>query len=69
MATEDLTDEIISNAQGPASAQGDSVSIRQHSIRDQIVADQYLASKDAVQSTTKPSLGIRLLQLRAAAAP
>ena len=40
---------ILENAQGPARAKGDSSEIQQHSLRDQIAADKYLASKSAVR--------------------
>lgn len=44
---EDLKDKIKENAEGPAEARGDSGSVRQHSLADQIEADKYLASKEA----------------------
>ena len=44
----DLDDTIRENAQGPAEARGDSVSVRQHDLKDQIEADKYLAGKTAV---------------------
>jgi len=43
----DLTDTIRDNAAGPKRAQGDSGSVDQHSLKDQIEADRYLASKEA----------------------
>jgi hypothetical protein len=46
----DLTDAIAENAKGPASASGDSGSMSQHSIQDQIAADRYLASKRAART-------------------
>ncbi len=46
--TPNLTDAIRENASGPASASGDSVSVSQHSLKDQIEADRYLASRAAV---------------------
>jgi len=57
---EDLRDTIKSNAQGPAEARGDSGSMRQHPIRDQIEADRYLASKDAMAAK---GLGVRLFRI------
>ena len=45
-----LDDTIRSNAQGPAKAAGDAGSMEQHKLPDQIAADKYLASKDAVKS-------------------
>jgi len=56
----DLTDTIRDNAQGPAEATGDSGSMRQHPLRDQIEADRYLNSKQASRSQ---GLGIRRSKL------
>lgn len=47
---DELEDAIRENAQGPAKAAGDSGSIEQHKLPDQIAADKYLASKEAVNS-------------------
>jgi len=47
---DDLKDTIRENAQGPAKAAGDSGSMEQHKLPDQIAADKYLASKDAAKS-------------------
>jgi hypothetical protein len=44
---------IEQNAQGPKKAQGDAGSIEQHALPDQIAADRYLASKQAVRSKGK----------------
>ena len=46
----DLEDAIRTNAQGPAKAAGVAGSMEQHKLSDQIAADKYLASKDAVKS-------------------
>jgi len=46
---ENLDDTIRENAQGPSEAKGDSVSVRQHDLKDQVEADRYLASKEAVR--------------------
>lgn len=43
----DLNDEILENAQGPKKATGDSGSMENHSLLDQIAADKYLASRSA----------------------
>ena len=53
MAT-DLSDTIRQNAQQPAEAQVDSTRARQHSLRDQIAADRYLAGKQAARSRRLP---------------
>ena len=47
---DDLQETIRENAQGPAEARGDSGSIKQHSLSEQIAADRYLASKEAARS-------------------
>ena len=58
--TEDLEGTIRENAQGPRRASGDSGSVDQHSISEQIEADRYLASKQAVKSR---KLGLRINKL------
>jgi len=45
---ENLDNTIRDNAAGPKRASGDSGSVEQHSLADQIEADKYLAGKDAV---------------------
>ena len=57
---ENLDTQIRDNAAGPKKATGDSGSVEQHSLNDQIAADRYLASKKAVRSR---GLGIRLSKL------
>ena len=42
-----LEQAIADNAAGPKRAQGDSGSVEQHSLTEQIEADRYLASKAA----------------------
>jgi len=46
----DLTNTIRDNAQGPAKASGDSGSMEQHKLADQIDADRYLCAKVAAKS-------------------
>ena len=46
---DDLGDTIRTNAQGPAKASGDSGSMEQHKLPEQIEADRYLNSKQAAQ--------------------
>ena len=48
---DDLKDAITQNAEGPAEARGDSGSVRQHGLKDQIAADKYLAGKEAVSKS------------------
>jgi hypothetical protein len=57
---DELDDAIRTNAEGPKSASGDSGSMQQHSLPDQIAADRYLASKRASQSK---GMGIRLTKV------
>jgi len=58
--TEDLDNTIRENAAGPKRASGDSGSVEQHSLADQIAADKHLASK---QAATGKGLGIRKVKL------
>jgi len=57
---ENLDNTIRDNAAGPKKATGDSGSVEQHALNDQIAADRYLASKKAARSR---GLGIRLTKL------
>ncbi|MCL2120013.1 MAG: hypothetical protein FWH27_16470 [Planctomycetaceae bacterium] len=54
-----LEDAIRENAAGPKRAQGDSGSMEQHSLKDQIEADKYLASKEAVRH----GIGIKTVKI------
>ncbi len=56
----DLDDAIRENATGPAKAAGDSGSMEQHKLPDQIAADKYLASKEAAKSKSR---GLRFNKL------
>ena len=47
---DDLKDTIRENAVGPAKATGDSGSIEQHKLSEQIAADRYLCAKEAAKS-------------------
>lgn len=55
-----LEQAIRDNATGPAKATGDSGSVEQHSLRDQIEADRYLASR---QAAAAPARSLRLTRL------
>ncbi|NLI00019.1 MAG: hypothetical protein GX446_11090 [Chthonomonadales bacterium] len=57
---ETLDTQIRDNAAGPKKATGDSGSVEQHPLNDQIAADRYLASKKAALSR---GLGIRMSKL------
>ncbi|MGD9692377.1 MAG: hypothetical protein AB7R63_13140 [Phycisphaerales bacterium] len=58
--TPDLEQSIADNAAGPRRAQGDSGSVEQHSLTDQIEADRYLASKAA---SKRPDRGLRMSRI------
>ena len=51
---------IEQNVQGPKRAQGDSGSVEQHSLPDQIAVDRYLAAKRAMKTRMK---GLQLTKL------
>ena len=57
---EELDNSIQENAAGPRKASGDSGSVEQHSLADQIAADKYLESKKASRSK---GLGIKLAKI------
>ena len=57
---DDLEDTIRENAQGPAKASGDSGSMEQHPLPEQVTADRYLQSKKATRGR---GLGIALKKL------
>lgn len=50
MAEQTNEERILENALAPKRASGDAGSMEQHSIADQIAADQYKAAKEAAQS-------------------
>ena len=56
---DDLGTTISENAMSPKRAQGDSGSVEQHDLKDQIEADRYLASKEAA----KKGLGVRMVKV------
>jgi hypothetical protein len=58
--TEELDNAIRENAQGPAKAGADGVTVEQHDLDDQIAADKYLASKNA---SRRSGLGVKLVKL------
>ncbi|MEX2670917.1 MAG: hypothetical protein WD294_02280 [Phycisphaeraceae bacterium] len=57
--TDNLDNTIRENAEGPAEASVDGQTVRQHSLRDQINVDRYLASKRAARA----GLGVRLTKV------
>ena len=56
-----VEDAIRENAAGPKSAEIDGQKVEQHSLPDQIAADEYLTSKKAIKSRTS---GLKFTQLR-----
>ena len=58
---EELDNSIQQNAAGPRKASGDSGSVEQHALPDQIAADKYLESKKASRAK---GLGIQDFQQR-----
>ena len=57
---EDIDNTIRENAAGPKRASGDSGSVEQHSLSEQIAADKYLESKKASRAK---GLGIKLAKI------
>ena len=55
-----LDDAIRDNAAGPKSAEVDGRKVEQHSLKDQIAADEYLAKKKATRSA---GCGLRMTKL------
>jgi len=60
MAENGIDNSIKENAAGPRRASGDSGSVEQHGLADQIAADKYLESKKASRSK---GLGIKLVKV------
>ena len=60
MKNETIEESIRKNASGPKSAEVDGQRVEQHSLKDQIAADEYLASKKAVKSRTS---GLKITKL------
>jgi len=58
--TDELDNSIQENAAGPRRASGDSGSVEQHPLGDQIAADKYLESKKASRAK---GLGIKLTKV------
>lgn len=59
--TEELTDAIKENAQGPKRAQGDAGSVEQHDLKDQIEADRYLAAKGAAKNPAQALARVKIV--------
>jgi len=56
----DLKDTIFDNASGPRRATGDSITVEQHSIREQIEADKYLSAKE---TAAQPKRALRFVKI------
>lgn len=56
----ELSEVIRENAEGPAEVVGDSGSMKQHPLKDQVEADRYLSSKRASRAS---GLGVRVSKL------
>lgn len=59
---DDVRDKIEEAAQKPLNVRGDLGQVEQHPLPDQIAADRYLSSKDAVDKL--PHRGIRFNRLQ-----
>ena len=62
-----LDNSIRDNAAGPARVTGDQGSVQQHSLKDQIAADRYLAAKQAAKKSRNRGLRFNRLVLPGAA--
>ena len=58
--TDTIDNSIQQNAAGPKKASGDSGSVEQHDLADQIAADKYLESKKASRAK---GLGVKLAKI------
>lgn len=58
--SDNLQETIRESAKAPAKASGDAGSVEQHNLTEQIAADKYLSSKDAV---TQKNRGLRFNKL------
>ncbi len=57
---DEVKDAIEKNAKGPRRAKGDVGEVQQHSLKDQVAADRYLASREA---RSKPHKALRFAKL------
>ena len=62
---DELQQSIEQNATEPKRVRGDSGEVEQHSLKDQIEVDRYLASKKAVQGK---GMGVRIGKMKASGA-
>jgi hypothetical protein len=59
--TEDLTDVIKRNAEGPASASSDGTSVSQHSLAELVVADKHVGAKAAGKNPAKALTRVQIV--------
>lgn len=58
--TDEIKDTIEQNAAGPRRVKGDSGEVEQHSLSEQIEADRYLCSKEAMSK----GLGLKITKMK-----
>lgn len=58
--SDDFEQNLRDNAKAPAKATGDSGSVEQHPLRDQIELDRYLNSKNAAK---RKGLGVKISKI------
>jgi len=61
MANDDLSDAILINAANPKQATVDGVTIQQHSLKEQIAADRYLAEKEVAKNPARALTRVRII--------
>ena len=59
--TDELKDILVQNAKGPRQATADGVTVQQHSLKDQIAADQYLEQKEAAKNPARALTRVRII--------
>ncbi|MCL2701977.1 MAG: hypothetical protein FWE88_09855 [Phycisphaerae bacterium] len=59
--TDTLKKAIESNAKGPRQATADGVTVQQHSLKDQIAADQYLADKEVAKNPARALMRVKIV--------
>jgi hypothetical protein len=62
--TDEIQNTLEQNAVGPKRVKGDSGEVEQHSLKEQIEADRYLASKKA----TRKGFAVRISKMKASGA-
>jgi len=58
---DELKNAIKTNAKGPRQATADGVTIQQHSLKDQIAADQYLEQKAVAKNPARALTRVRII--------